>query len=315
MRLLVNDCLTCIPGTRTFWHDLRDWFGMTFIGGEFGQLDGLVSAFPMQPSLIVRNSSYFGPLASSEHVPTISLVQDIHPDGPMEQMQHQVKVSSAVVVYNSEFTAEHSSDAGGSLYEGSTLTMAADDKIIPLPVDFDLFKPDGSDKLYDVCWIGASQGAAGHVKGWDIFTDIVVSNPDLSFVAVLKDAAPADTPSNLTTFVRLTHKQLVPIINLCRIGLCTSRSETQHLAGIEMGACGLPIVAPHVGCYWLGTGKHDVPGVIIEDLMPEMYSAAIGAVLASPYQMSDVRSYWQSRYDKPIIRQKWADLIDRVERS
>ena len=22
---LVNDCLTCIPGTKTFWHDLLEW--------------------------------------------------------------------------------------------------------------------------------------------------------------------------------------------------------------------------------------------------------------------------------------------------
>jgi hypothetical protein len=34
-RLIVNDCLTTIPGTKTFWHDLQEWFGAEFCGGAY----------------------------------------------------------------------------------------------------------------------------------------------------------------------------------------------------------------------------------------------------------------------------------------
>jgi hypothetical protein len=78
-RLLVNDVLTCIPGTRTFWSDLVEWFDMEFWGGDYAHLDEKVTtrATLAEPSLIIRNASYFGPLEASNHIPTISLLQDI----------------------------------------------------------------------------------------------------------------------------------------------------------------------------------------------------------------------------------------------
>ena len=75
---LVNDCLTCIPGVRTFWHDLLDWFpgledkcnGYT----DYSVLAEKIESILDVPDYIIRNGSYFRKL--NIDVPTFCLVQD-----------------------------------------------------------------------------------------------------------------------------------------------------------------------------------------------------------------------------------------------
>ena len=238
---------------------------MEFVGGDYQQLEAVVGNNINGTSLIIRNASFFGPLKASERVPTISLLQDIAVEGEQRKLQDAVIASSRVVMCNSAFTMQN--------YKADNL------RVIPLPVDFALFEPGNSMGLQQslslpdgcVCWIGASQGAAGHVKGWDMFLQVVRLNPDIPFVGVFKDQIPNEMPPNLRAYARLTHEELVRVIGACRVGLCTSRTESQHLAGIEIGACGLPMVAPPVGVYW------------------------------------------QREFDKPLIRQAWANLIKEIE--
>src|SRR5687767_7204959 len=121
-RLLVNDVESCIPGTRTFWTDLREWFGMEFVGGEYATLANLVDGMMFEhdpdepeetpPSLIIRNASWFPPLKASERVPTISLLQDIL-EGDGRKMQEAVIASSVATVCNSFFTASKYQNAKG----------------------------------------------------------------------------------------------------------------------------------------------------------------------------------------------------------
>jgi glycosyltransferase involved in cell wall biosynthesis len=326
-RLLVNDQLSALPDHRTFWHDLMEWFDMEFAGADFGGLvkeaDERIDFFLQDgyagddiPRLIIRNATWFGPLKASATVPTISLLQDIITEGPQRHMQLAVIASSKATVFNSIFTADkyipHPED------ESTTLDMPH--RVIPLPVDFTLFEPGNAMGLQQslslpdgcVCWIGASVGAAGAVKGWDIFVRIARLNPDIPFVGVFKDAAPEYGPPNLRTFVRATHEELVKVIGACRVGLCTSRMESQHLAGIEMGACGLPMVAPPVGCYWK---REDMPGILVGEPTPESYATALRAMLKQPGDPQAIREYWQREYDKPVIRAAWTTLIEEVECS
>ena len=319
-RLLVNDMMSALPDHKTFWHDLQDWFNMEFHGGDYPDLidrSDSKGGFPV--SLIIRNASWFGPLDRSKDVPTISLLQDIFDDGPQREMQKKVMFSSRVVVFNSEFT--------GSKYKVTAPEMEAGgiiDKtlVIPLPVDFKLFEPGNAmglqqaHSLPDNCvlWIGASQGAAGQIKGFDIFQSIVRQNPDINFVAVFKDAAPGYGPTNLRMYEKLNHEQLVELIGACRVGLCTSRTESQHLAGIEMGACGLPMVARDVGTYWK---RDDIPGVVLTGAYNHIsdYVTAIRAVLSSPGDPDQTRWYWQKQFDKPFIEAAWRKLVEEVECS
>lgn len=319
-RLLVNDVRSCIPGTLTFWDDLIEWFGCEFVGARYDVLADVADTVGRDASLIIRNATYFGPLESSKTVPTISLLQDIITEGPGREMQEEVIKSSHTVVYNSAFTASKYK-ARFKKHDGPSdadVAIALRDRIIPLPVDFSLFEPGNAMGLQQalslpsgcVCWIGASQEPAASIKGWDIFLKIVRTNPDLNFVAVFKDAMPGYAPPNLRMFVKLTHKELVKVIGACRVGLCTSRVESQHLAGIEMGACGLTIVAPPVGCYF---NRKDITGILVNESTPEQFTGAIRHCLSMLSDPLKVREYWRKEFDKPVIRAAWEKLINEVE--
>ncbi len=318
-RLLVNDALSQL-GERTFWSDLLDWFGCDFVGCEYSGLPGMVDYHLREKcqdgaSLIIRNATYFPPLKTN--VPTISLLQDIITEGPQREMQEAVIKSSRITVFNSAFTV--------SKYEN---VKDFTSRVISLPVDFDIFQPGNAMGLQQslalpnncICWVGASQGAAGNVKGWDIFLSIVRTNPDLQFVAVFKDEQPEYAPLNLRMFTRLKQHELARVIGACRVGLCTSRMESQHLAGIEMGACGLPLVVPPVGCYWNRTGG---PGVVVSEQTPDAYNYAIRAVIGGGSLGADVwcgtpeqiRGYWEKEFSQRVVRDAWTKLIEEVECS
>lgn len=333
-RLLINDILTAIPGTRTFWHDLMQWFDMEFVGGDYATLAekandaihvfnpglGIESA-----SLIIRNATWFGPINPNQKVPTISLLQDVITEGPARAMQEAVISSSHTVVFNSAFTtlqykARFKKFTPPVPTQVGDVVMAMQDRIIPLPVDFSLFEPGNAMGLQQalslpdgsVCWIGACQGAAGQIKGWDIFLAIVRQNPDINFVAVFKDALPEYCPPNMRMFVKLPHEELVKVIGACRVGLCTSRIESQHLAGIEMGACGLPMVVPPVGTYY--ARENDFPGFVMkEGTEPEHYATALRLSMSQEINRDAVRCYWRREFDKPVVKAQWEKLVEEVE--
>lgn len=328
-RLLVNDMLSALPGHRTFWNDLQDWFGCEFVGGDYQLLSDLAEAKAcdcLDPcSLIIRNASYFPPIPASKEVPTIGLVQDIFTEGPAREMQEAVMRSSKAVVWNSEFTrsrygaldADAPPKAIQVFVSGAFLS-----RVIPLPVDFSVFEPGNPMGLQQllglpdgcVCWIGACR-EAGYVKGWDIFIQVARLNPDLHFVAVLKDAMPDSFPPNVRCYVRLPQEELVRVIGACRVGLCTSRMESQHLAGIEMGACGLPLVVPPVGAYYGRSGDALRFMVLVDEFQPEQFAVSLRYALSRAYDHQEIRSYWQREFDKPVIKAAWEKLVEEVERG
>jgi len=126
---------------------------------------------------------------------------------------------------------------------------------------------------------------------------------------VFKDEQPEYCPPNMRMYTRVTHEELVKIIGACRVGLCTSRTESQHLAGIEMGACGLPMVAPPVGVYW--ERKH--PSVyLVDNPTVQNYTAQIRkAIQADLGGIIDL--YWKAEFSKEVIRKQWESLIAEVE--
>jgi hypothetical protein len=282
---------------------------MDFIEAPYDKLADVAAIAADGAGLIVRNATWFPPIKS--RVPTISLLQDIIPDGEMRKMQEAVIASSRAAVFNSAWTA--------SKY--LTVDFPSHHSTIPLPVDFSLFTPQNAMGCQQalslpggcVCWIGASQGAAGYVKGYDIFLSIVRQNPDIPFVGVFKDAVPESVPPNLRVYARLTHADLVKVIGACRVGLCTSRTESQHLAGIEMGACGLPLVVPPVGIYWK---RADWPGCEVKEQTVAAYTQAIRSITGKLSMMQQqVSDYWRAGFDKPVIRTAWTKLIEEVECS
>ena len=300
---IVNDVPTCIPGTKTLWHNLLEWIpGAEWASsGNFATLSGYITtcviATHEKPGLIIRNASYFPHVETD--IPQVAILQDIFPPGPARDMQVAVCRKSVAVVVNSPYTAAQ--------YPELDATRL---RVIPLPVDFDVFRPMPEvEKVSDVCWIGARS----HIKGFDIVSELIKTS-DLTFTIVTKDQTVGESHERVRWISRVPHAELPAVINSCRIGLCTSRQETQHLAGIEMGACGLPMVAPNVGAYF---GQDAAPpwGIRVTAPSRESFSVAVGDALrrlSSQLGVADVRGYWQERYAPSICRESWLKLVAEV---
>lgn len=292
---IINDLLTAIPETTTFWHQLVDWTGGHFMGGDYSHLKAIVeaayAACPTEdrPTVVIRNASYFPPL-DLPGCRQVALVQDIIGSS----WQEDVIDSADHVVYNSAYTRAKTKEAA----HGSS--------IIPLPVNFDTFRVLPSAINFDVVWIGSTHP----VKGFDLLLEVMAAVPDLNFAIVLKDEVAPPLPSNARCWLRQPQEKVAEIINRARVGLCTSRVETQHLAGIEMGACGLPLVVPLVGTYYDRTA-----GVWGIRYNPPDVRSIVGALrlqLKKSHNPLAIRAYWQWAMHPTVVRGQWEELLGRV---
>lgn len=301
---LVNDALAIIPGSRTFWHDLLEWFPWLEdqTGGytPYPELAYRIATLPRPlPDLIIRNASFFPPIPLG--VPTISLLQDVLYGQPREA-QLEVCRRSAWTVVNSTYTA--------SLYPELT------PRVIPLGIDFTQFvvyTPEERAQArtmlgipeHAICFVGAGTS----VKGW-AHVQRLIRETELPFVLVMKDDTVIDIPGRVKTFTQIPHAQLVPVLNACSLGFCPSVRETQHLAGIEMGACGLPLVTSDVGAYYRRSagpwGMRAEPDEYVETLT-RLRTAVTQRTRES------ARSYWECRgFTREACRQAWEILVEGV---
>lgn len=233
---LVNDRLSTIPGTRTFWNHLLD--GIPGLQNRcLGQYEGLASAIEHEaevdrPDYIVRNAAYFRWLDVKAEV--VSLVQDVL-YGFQRDMLVEACAASRIVVFNSEYTR--------SMYPELHST---DHRVIPIGTDEAIFKPSDPDPQVpegSVLWVGSGH----HVKGFDLACRLA-SESRRPWVFVMKDDAPVEVAALVLR--RITQDQLARVSSASAVGICTSKTETQHLAGIEMGMCGVPLVTTEVGAYY-----------------------------------------------------------------
>jgi glycosyltransferase involved in cell wall biosynthesis len=244
---LVNDCLTCIPGTKTFWHDLLEWFpcivDKTNTYTPFDRLaDCIESEATKQgvPDFIIRNATFFRKI--NLKTKTISFLQDYYPEWRVHNLQIDVCNNSDVVVFNSPFTE--------SIYKEEIKIRT---EVIPIGTDFDLFRPlDNKDELRSKWNIPKDCilfiGSTNNVKGFSIIESLI-NNTNYNFCLVMKDNYTTER-KNVKVFNKVNHQQLVEIINCCVMLICTSVRETLHLSGIEAAACGVPVLTTNVGIYY-----------------------------------------------------------------
>jgi glycosyltransferase involved in cell wall biosynthesis len=286
---LVNDCLTAIPGTVTFWHDLLRWLpDLQDKTGGYTPFDTLASvieedlAYEGQPEYIVRNATFFRRLRT--HVRTISLLQDCY-DGELRANQLDVCRGSEVV-FNSPFTA--------SQYPEITRAI-----VIPLGTDFNFFKPlpvsDGS-----VIFVGST---SDYPKGFDRLRTLVEST-DFKFRLVLKDDLIWDHP-RVEVHSKVSQQVLLDLLQHSSALVCTSRMETLHLSGIEAAACNLPIVAPNVGVYYgLETGEW---GTKVSD---EDFASALNWTMSNLSSFKPREFFLGRGMDLDSCKQSWLNLIN-----
>jgi glycosyltransferase involved in cell wall biosynthesis len=300
---LVNDTLTCIPGTKTFWHDLLEWIpdledkcnGLT----PFNVLPDSVEHMYYninRPDYIIRNASYFRKL--NLNVKTISLLQDILPNN---KTQIDVCNSSDIVVFNSPYTR--------SYYEDFIHTKKV---TIPLGVDFEKFKPtketfnDELDILPNsILFIGST---AINPKGFDILLKII-DETDFNFCLVMKDEY-VSSNQRVKVFNRVNHDTLVKIINSCKLLVCTSRVETLHLSGVEAAACNIPLVTTNVGIYYdLHSGSW---GRNVFDFNHKKFIDEINYVMENYDKFKPREEFLKMGLDLVTCKNNWVNLIESL---
>jgi len=289
---LVNDKLTCIPGTRTFWHHLLD--GVPgLVDKTIGTYEGLADhveseAVTAEPDYIIRNAAYFRWI--NVGCPVISFVQDIV-EGALRDQLIEACAASRSVVFNSEYTK--------MMYPE---LHATDYRVIPIGTDTSVFRPCEPDPHIPenaILWVGS-----GHsVKGFDLACRLA-SESKRPWVFVMKD----DTPVEVGALVlsRIDQPQLARIASACAAGVCTSARETQHLAGIEMGMCGLPLVTTEVGAYYsrpIGPWGQVSNGHWHDEIE-----------MASKLNRAHAALYWRKAgFGLPECIDKWRDAIAMME--
>lgn len=300
---LVNDTLTCIPGTKTFWHDLLDWIpnledkcgGLTPFYALANKIEneGRIKGCP---DYIIRNATYFRQI----HLPvkTISLLQDLSPNN-YEQLN--VCNSSDIVVFNSPYTKAH--------YDNIITTKSV---MIPLGVDFHKFKP--LNESYEaefgilpnsILFIGSSTITP---KGFDILLEII-NNTNYNFCLVMKDDYKSDNP-RVRVFNKINHEKLVKIINSCELLVCTSRVETLHLAGVEAAACNLPLVTSNVGIYY--NLENGLWGRKVKTLNASDFISEINYVLKNKEKFSPREHFLDMGLDTETTKNNWLNLINEL---
>lgn len=288
---LVNDLLTTIPGTRTLWHELRDELGLEDCTGTmFPNLAQVVESKLREgkPPFIIRNGTWFGPINTD--VPQIALIQDVL-QGYARARQVQVGRGCRVVVFNSEYTKSFYPE----LSEGQVIS-----RVIPLGIDPEMFCIQPAKASRAVLFIGSQDW----IKGFDLLERLVKETP-YNFVCVMKDA-PFEH-ARVTCHTKLSHAELVPIINSARLGVCLSRIETQHLAGLEMGMCGVPLLTTNVGAYF-----NREPGVWGRQFVPERSPVEdLALAMSNPRPTpQNVREYWLERgFDTASCMKAWKEAV------
>ena len=251
---LVNDCLTCIPGTITFWHNLLDWFP-NLIDKTNRHTDYSILASKIEnelillskedkPYYIIRNGTYFRKMNTD--VKQISLIQDVEQISS-HSLQLDVINNSNVIVFNTNYVYQKYINHINNKHLV---------KICPLGVDFDFFKPI-NEHHHDVLpnsiiFIGDS---SNYPKGFHILIDIIKKMETQNFVLIMKDNFNIDNVEphirhRIKIFNRLDRENVRLVINSSKAAICTSYEETQHLSGIECAACNIPIIAREVGVYY-----------------------------------------------------------------
>jgi glycosyltransferase involved in cell wall biosynthesis len=310
---LVNDFISCIPNTKTLWTDLLEFlpnlqdktgYGYDILPDKIEELavtDG-------EPNYIIRNSCYFRRLNFKS--PTIAFVQDPHRDAnQIDVCNHSTTVICSEWIRN----------LFGGLLTGRV-------EIIPTGVDFSYFdrnKPYGDYSYYSE-WVNTEElgilpesilfiGANQYNKGFHYLMDLITST-NYNFTCIFKDNTKIQHP-RVRCFNQISTEQVFKIMCGCKLFLCLSLTEPQHVSGVEAGACGLPIVANNVGWYYdgghanIGGMTETEWGIVVHD---NNYKQGVDRIFTQKELYNPRKFLKENGYDRPDYEKKWVDLVNEV---
>jgi glycosyltransferase involved in cell wall biosynthesis len=248
-----------------------------------------------RPDYIIRNGSYFRKL--NIDVPTFCLIQDTS-NNPM---QTEVINTSTCVVFASKETY--------NIYKDRINPKNV--RVIEQSSDFNFFKPI-SERHPEVLpnsiiFIGDS---SHEKKGFHRVLNLIETMPDFNFCLVMKDDTninmiPQHNRSRVRIFNKVDRDTVRLLINSSVCAICTSGNEEGHFAGIEIGACGIPMVARPMGCY-LDRKDDKSWGLISND---EDFPNTIRYVVNN-LELFNPREYYSKEYTLERCREKWVNLIN-----
>ena len=306
---LVNDCLTCIPNTKTFWHDLLEniegledkIFGYT----PFNKLSKKIERelfWHRKPDYIIRNATFFRPIKTK--VPQICLLQDFYDEKKFLEEQLPVINSCNTVVINSPYIQEIVKPYLNKLSKTRI-------EMIPMGVDADFFDPcilEKDEKIASeinkdsILFIGA---ATIWPKGFDLLMHLV-DNTNYNFVFVMKDDFKISHP-RIKVYNKIDQSKLKQIMINCRMAVCTSKLETFHLAGIESMLMNLPIATTNTGIYKeFEDNKDETWGVKFDE---KNIIERVDYLYNNAEKYSPRKFILEKNLTKNSTMKKWKDLI------
>lgn len=299
---LVNDCLTCIPGTTTLWHDLMDWFpgledktnGYTNYNILAETIEKMYNETENKPDYIIRNGTYFRKM--NIDVPTFALIQDTQNN----RMQTDVINSVTCIVFSSHQTYKIYKDR----------ISPKNSRVIEWASDFNFWKPI-EEKHPDILsnsiiFIGDS---SYEKKGFNRVLKLIDTMEDFNFCLVMKDNTtldiiPEKSRNRVKIFNKANRETVRLLMNSSVCGICTSGMEEGHWAGIELGACNIPMVSRPMGRYLDNTDGIGMWGELAED---DEFPNVIRNVVANKDSYSP-REYYSKEYTHERFKEKWTNL-------
>jgi glycosyltransferase involved in cell wall biosynthesis len=255
----------------------------------------------VKPKYLIRNGTYFRKINTD--IKQISLIQDVQ-TGSSRDQQIDVMNNSNIIVFNTKYVYEKY-----KLCINNNIQI----KICPLGVDFNFFKPilerHPNVLPNSIIFIGASNN---YPKGFNILLDIINKMENQNFCLIMKDDFSinnlgSNIRNRVSIFNRVNKENVRLIINSCIAAICTSYEETQHLSGIECGACNIPIIAREVGIYY--DNKHDIRwGCIADDTN---FIEQIKYVLEN-IDSFQPRQCFIEKYSTEICKNNWQLIIDKL---
>lgn len=301
---LVNDCLSCIPGAITLWNDLLDWFpeledktnGYTNYTILADSIEKMYNETKQKPDYIIRNGSYFRKM--NINVPTFALIQDTQNN----KMQTDVINSATCVIFSSHQTY--------NIYKNRINPKNV--RVIEWASDFNYWKPIEErhpDVLPNsIIFIGDS---SYEKKGFHRVLSLIETMEDFNFCLIMKDnttinAIPEKSRNRVKIFNKVNRDTVRLLMNSCVCGICTSGMEEGHWAGIELGACNIPMVTRPMGRY---LDNIDGVGIWGEFANDNEFPKVIRHVVSHRTSYSP-REYYSKEYTHERFREKWTNLLN-----
>ena len=305
--VIVNDLLGGWMGERTFWNYMLDGFpemiGLDHkaagTGRELFEMTARKCIRGMSPdTVIIQNATYLNKISDENF--TIAFLQDnLRAMNRRDDVQESVLKTSQMVVTNSQETARWYSEFKPV--------------VIPIGIDTRLFHPLDKEVLrekYRVppkAQVGIFVGDFTETKGWSDVKSLIDSHPNIFFIIVSKRKESYDT-ANTKCFNRVSQSTLTNLYNCADFFLLGSPVETQCLAALEAGFCGLPIVMKRTGVFMdFDASQRDSIGVFDNDL-----SLAFRAVLNNPKQFSPRETLLSLDLGIDSMISKWRALLESI---